>query len=90
MDESARVQLAEIRGDVKLVLAGQERTNSDMQDLRQTVRGHDGRINVLEADKYQRVGERTGVAISTKLFWTIITAIGAGLLGIVGLVLSQG
>lgn len=89
MDPEARVALTEIKGDLKLVLAGQERTNSDIVDIRQNVRDHGNRIITLENDKFQRVGERQGVAISTKLFWTIITALCGGLLAVVTLILTR-
>ena len=65
MDPDARVQLAEIRGDVKLVLAGQSRTNDDVKDLRERVHLHSNRIQNLEAKDHQRAG-----AVATvKLLW---------------------
>ncbi len=66
-----RVALAEIKGDVKLILAGQERTHSDVQEIRRTLDSHNRRIDSLEADKNRRDGERTGVSISSKIIWSI-------------------
>lgn len=66
-----RVALAEIKGDVKLILAGQERTHSDVQEIRRTLDSHNRRIDSLEADKNRRDGERTGVSISSKVFWSV-------------------
>lgn len=56
MDADARVALAEIRGDVKLVLAGQDRTNADVKDLRERVHVHGNRLQVIEAREDRRVG----------------------------------
>ena len=66
-----RVALAEIKGDVKLILAGQERTHSDVQEIRRTLDSHNRRIDSLEADKNRRDGERTGVSISSKIIWSV-------------------
>ena len=70
VDMDGRVALAEIKGDVKLILAGQSRTNDDVKDLRDRVHLHSNRIGVLEADKHLRTGERQGLALSAKvLHW---------------------
>jgi len=84
MDADARVALAEIRGDVKLILAGQDRTNNDVRDLRAAQLLHANRIGVLEASKLLSDGERKGVAGTVKVLWAfggvVITAIIAALL----------
>lgn len=66
-----RVALAEIRGDVKLILAGQERTHSDVQEIRRTLDSHNRRIDNLEADKNKRDGQAQGVSLTTKALWSI-------------------
>ena len=71
MDGDSRVALAEIRGDMKLVLAGQERANSDIRDLRNTIQGHSQRIGALEAKDNRAEGERAGVSLAVKALWTL-------------------
>lgn len=66
-----RVALAEIKGDVKLILAGQERTHSDVQEIRRTLDSHNRRIDNLEADKNRRDGLNSGVSLSSKVFWSV-------------------
>ena len=66
-----RVALAEIKGDVKLILAGQERTHSDVQEIRRTLESHNRRIDSLEADKNRRDGLNSGVSLSSKVFWSV-------------------
>jgi hypothetical protein len=66
-----RVALAEIKGDVKLILAGQERTHSDVQEIRRTLDSHNRRIDNLEADKNRRDGLNSGVSLSTKVIWSV-------------------
>ena len=50
MDPDSRVALAEIKGDVKLVLAGMDRVNSDIRELRSNVRDHGGIIQGLRSE----------------------------------------
>ena len=79
MDADARVHLAEIRGDIKLVLAGQDRTNNDVKALRERMHLHSNRLQVIEAKEHQRIG-----AIGTvKVLWA---AGGVSVMGIVALV----
>lgn len=56
MDPDLRVGLAEIKGDVKLILAGQDRTNRDVSDIKRTIESHHGRITTLESDKHKALG----------------------------------
>lgn len=71
MDSDSRVALAEIKGDVKLILAGQERTHHDVQEIRKTLDQHNKRIAGLETDKSVRDGERKGMTLSGRLFLSI-------------------
>ena len=79
MDSDARVALAEIRGDVKLVLAGQDRTNTDVRDLRERVLGHSNRLQTIEAKEHQRAG----AVAAAKLLWA---AAGGGMMGAAALI----
>ncbi len=82
MHDDARVQLAEIRGDVKLVLAGQDRTNADVRDLRERVHVHGNRLQIIEAKEHQRSG-----AVSTvKVLWGMS---GFSLMGVAVLVMRH-
>ena len=76
--ESIRVQLEGIRGDIKLVLAGQDRANSDILDLRHTTQGHDSRINALEAKNDHNTGERKGLLAGGRLLWATVGLIPGG------------
>jgi hypothetical protein len=78
IDTNSRVALAEIRGDVKLILAGQERTHSDVQEIRRTLETHNRRIGVLETDKSIREGERKGLGIGGKLLWGGLSLLAGG------------
>lgn len=89
VDRNALVQLAEIKGDIKLILAGQERTNADITDIRMTIRGHGDRLGLLESKENQLFGERKGASSAGKLVWTIITALGGGVVAIAALVLTR-
>lgn len=74
-----RVALAEIKGDVKLILAGQERTHSDVQEIRRTLDSHNRRIDSLEADKNRRDGERQGVGMTGRIVgWGVSLLLGTG------------
>jgi hypothetical protein len=72
------VALAEIRGDVKLILAGQERTHSDVQEIRRTLDAHNSRISGLEKDKDIREGERKGITIGGRVLWSMVSLIAGG------------
>lgn len=74
-DPDNRVQLAEIRGDVKLILAGQERTHTDVQDIRRTLIEHNVRIASLETDRSIQEGERKGLNKGGRIVWSIISLI---------------
>lgn len=79
MDTDSRVALAEIRGDVKLVLMGQERMNSDLHELKVTVHGHGNRIMKLEGANILRDGEKKGLTVSAKVAWGVVgLALGSG------------
>jgi hypothetical protein len=79
IDPDGRVALAEIKGDVKLILAGQERTHSDVQEIRRTLDTHNRRIGTLETDKSVREGERKGLSIGSKVVWSLASLlIGSG------------
>ena len=79
IDRDSRVALAEIRGDVKLVLAGQERTHSDVQEIRRTLDTHNRRISTLETGKSVREGERKGLGMGGKMAWSVINfLVGSG------------
>jgi len=67
MDPDARVAFTEIKGDVKLILAGQDRTNSDLKEVKNSMTGLDKRVGALEADKHLRTGERQGLAIGARV-----------------------
>ena len=84
IDTNSRVALAEIRGDVKLILVGQERTHADVQEIRRTLEAHNRRISNLETDKNVREGERKGIGLSGKLVWGGISFL-AGSGGVIGL-----
>lgn len=75
MDPDGRVALAEIKGDVKLILAGQERTHSDVQEIRRTLETHNRRLTNLETDKSVRDGERKGLSVGGKLVWSAASLI---------------
>lgn len=85
MDADSRVALAEIKGDVRLILSGQETINRDIRDLRETQHRHSNRIQTLEANEHHRKGERSGFIASGKLLHSLV---GGGLLGIAALVLK--
>jgi hypothetical protein len=72
MDPDNRVALAEIKGDIKLVLAGQDRSHTDILTLNKRLDGHDGRIRKLEDDKNARVGERHGLALGGRALWATL------------------
>jgi hypothetical protein len=76
--DDTRVALAEIRGDVKLILAGQERTHNDVLEIRRTLDSHNKRIGTLETDKSVRDGERKGLTLSGKLAWGLVSALLGG------------
>ena len=79
MDPDNRVALAEIRGDVKLILAGQERTHSDVQEIRRTLDTHNRRIGTLETERSVREGERKGISIGGKLLLSLVSLlVGSG------------
>lgn len=79
MDADARVALEGIRGDVKLVLERQGRTNEDVRDLKDRVHGHSNRLQILEVEKHQRAG-----AIATaKWLWAAAGVSGTGLAAII-------
>lgn len=77
-NENVRVALAEIRGDVKLVLAGQDRANSDIRDIRGVIRTHDTRIGSLEAGRDHATGERKGLATGARILWATVGLIPGG------------
>ena len=79
MDPDSRVALAEIKGDVKLILAGQERVHADIAALNRRIDGHDSRIRSLETDKISRDGERKGVSVSSRIAWAVVSLlVGSG------------
>jgi len=78
MDPDSRVALAEIRGDIKLILAGQQQTHNDVQEIRKTLARHDERLGALEIDKNVREGERKGVTLSGKVAWAVTSVFGGG------------
>jgi hypothetical protein len=78
MDPDSRVALAEIRGDIKLILAGQQRTHTDVQEIRNTLTRHDERIGTLETVNSIREGERKGVTLSGKVMWAVFSLVGGG------------
>lgn len=69
MDPDSRVQLAEIRGDIKLILAGQDRTNTDVHAIRNTLDRHDRRLVSLEKRDAERDAERSGITGTIKTLW---------------------
>lgn len=87
-DPDGRVALAEIRGDVKLILAGQERTHSDVQEIRRTLDTHNRRLGALETDRSVREGERNGLTLTGKILLGLAsliagTGLGAGILEVI-------
>ena len=79
MDPDNRVALAEIRGDIKLVLVGQERTHNDVLNVNKRLDAHDSRIRSLETDRSNRDGERKGVTIGGHIIgWLIGLLVGSG------------
>lgn len=88
-DANSRVALAEIRGDVKLILAGQERTTSDIHAIRRTLERHDARLAALETDRTRREGQERGITATVKTLWlaggAVVTAIVLGALRKLGL-----
>jgi hypothetical protein len=79
LDPDGRVALAEIKGDVKLILAGQERTHNDVQEIRRTLDTHNRRIGSLETDRSVRDGERKGLSLGSKFLWSLASLlIGSG------------
>jgi hypothetical protein len=82
MDTNSRVALAEIRGDVKLVLAGQERTHADVQDIRKTLGEHNVRIAGLETQQSERVGERRSLTIMARILYALAGGGGVGVLAL--------
>jgi hypothetical protein len=90
MDSDSRVALAEIRGDVKLVLAGQERTHTDIAAINKRLDDHNGRIGLLETDKNVRDGERKGLGFGGRIAWGIISLVAGSGLGAVTVKLLGG
>jgi hypothetical protein len=88
LDSDSRVALAEIKGDVKLILAGQDRTNADVHSIRKTLDDHHYRIGHLETDKSVRDGQRQGIAVSTKVMWAgltlVLSGVGAAVIRLLG------
>jgi hypothetical protein len=78
IDPDSRVALAEIRGDVKLILAGQQRTHDDVQEIRRTLEAHNSRIGILETDKSVREGERKGIGLGGKIVWSGVSLLMGG------------
>jgi hypothetical protein len=78
IDPDSRVALAEIRGDVKLILAGQQRTHDDVQEIRRTLEAHNARIGLLETDRSVREGERKGLGIGGKILWSAFSLLAGG------------
>lgn len=79
MEADARVALAEIKGDVKLILAGQDRTNRDVSEIRRTMETHNGRLNILEDDK----AKRDGAIGALKWVWAAAGAMVTGAVAVI-------
>jgi cob(I)alamin adenosyltransferase len=78
MDPDSRVQLAEIRGDIKLILAGQDRQSTDIHAIRTTLDRHDRRLVSLEKRDAERDAERKGIALTTRVMWAVMGALPTG------------
>ncbi len=98
-DDNIRVLLTRIEGKQDVTnerLDTANRINDErhstvkvhLATIDQRLHTHGNRIGNLEARNHLSDGERKGVALSTKVMWVGITALGAGLLGIAALVLK--
>lgn len=90
MDPSARVALAEIRGDVRLILASLDRQTTDLQAIRRTLEKHDARIESLETTRTENASRTAGVTATIKTIWVaagaVVTAMAVAVLKKLGLV----
>lgn len=99
MNEDNCARLEKIQGGVDLINERLKHANelqnerhaailSSIADLQAADVVLGGRVDVLEADKNVRSGERQGLALSGRILWTIIGAvpvgIGAALLRLLG------
>lgn len=65
-------RLADIAGDIRLILAAQGRYEVDVRDIKERAHGHANRIAALEAAEHVRQGERRGIATSAKMAYLVI------------------
>ncbi len=90
MDPSARVALAEIRGDVRLILASMDRQTADLQAIRRTLEKHDARIESLETSRTEMSSRAAGITATIKTIWVaagaVLTAIALAAMRKLGLV----
>jgi hypothetical protein len=71
-----REMLFRIEGTCNLIRAEGTRNAEDIRDLRERAHGHSNRIQVLEADKHLREGERKGTAATLRVMQAITGIIG--------------